>query len=288
MPFAALVRSTLCAFVLGTCLAAFAPKVASAGVSPDDGYAPDGSYQWHFELAPYAWVPATSASIRLGNGATANINAGMPTLSQIRNVLTGVFMGFGIVRYGPWSAQLNIDFVSASQTKGLGPGPLGIVSRTIDLSTTLWRVAPGFGYEVYRGALGPVPATLDAQAGFSYFTDASTLDLTNFGPRGSTISTNSLSATTDFVQPWLGVRASFYPWPRWRFQLQAMVQGLGVDNGSWGWGAGVFASWAATRWLNLIAGFNAINSQGRNGSGAVIRTINFTEYGPLAGLSFTF
>ncbi|HUA76224.1 MAG TPA: hypothetical protein VMA86_01055, partial [Acetobacteraceae bacterium] len=96
---AALVRSTLRAFVIAALVAMLAPHAARAGVSPDDGYASDGSYQWHFELAPYAWVPATSASIRLGNGATANINAGMPTLSQLRNVLTGVFMGFGIVRY---------------------------------------------------------------------------------------------------------------------------------------------------------------------------------------------
>lgn len=149
-------------------------------------------------------------------------------------------------------------------------------------------MAPGFGYEAYRGALGPVPTTLDAQVGFSYFTDSTTLDLSRFGPQGTTLPSSSVSSTVDFVQPWLGFRASIYPWPRWRFQLQAMVQGLGVDGGSWGWGAGVFGTWAATHWLNLIAGFDALNSQDRNGSSALIRSINITEYGPVLGMSFTF
>lgn len=52
--------------------------------------------------------------------------------------------------------------------------------------------------------------------------------------------------------------------------------------------ADVDASWAASKWRNVIAGSIALNSQGRGGSGTVIRTINFTEYGPVPGLSFTF
>ncbi len=282
------VRSLLVVVFLTALFAALAPEAARAAVSPDDGYAPDGAYQWHFELAPYAWVPATSAHIKLGNGASANINAGMPTIADLRNVLTGVFMGYGLVRYGPWSTEINIDYLSASQTKGLPPGPLGLIGRSLDISTSVVRVAPGFGYEVYRGALGPVPTTLDARVGFSYFTQSSTLDLSRFGPLGRPLFVSRLDNSSSFVQPWLGFRASIYPWPRWRFQLMASMQGLGVDGGAWGWDAGVYGSWAATKWLNLIAGFNALNSRGRGGSGAVIRSIDFTEYGPVLGLSFTF
>lgn len=51
--------------------------------------------------------------------------------------------------------------------------------------------------------------------------------------------------------------------------------------------ANVDASGAATKWLNLIAGSHALNSQGRGGSGAAIRTINCVEYGPVLCLSFT-
>ncbi len=281
-------RSVPVAILLAGLFCILMPQAARAAVSPDDGYAPDGTSQWHFELAPYAWLPATSAHIKLGNGASANINAGIPTVSDLRNVLTGVFMGYGLARYGPWSAELNIDYLSASQTKGLPPGPLELIGRSLDISTSFVRVAPGFGYEVYRGALGPVPTTLDARIGFSYFTQSTTLDLSRFGPQGQRLPVSTLDNSSSFVQPWLGFRASIYPWPRWRFQLMASVQGLGVDGGAWGWGAGVYATWAATKWLNLIAGFNALNSQGRGGAGAVIRSIDFTQYGPVLGLSFTF
>ncbi|HUC18941.1 MAG TPA: hypothetical protein VMA37_14770 [Acetobacteraceae bacterium] len=284
-----MVRPVLGTALLALLLAVVTPVAARAEVSANDGYAPDGTYEWHVDLAPYGWVPATSARIKLGNGASASINAGIPSISQLRNVLTGAFLGFGLVRYGPWSAQIDIDYVAASQTKGLGTGQLGIIGRTLDLSTSLVRVAPGFGYEVYKGALGPVPTTLDAQIGFAYFTSSSTLDLSRFGPQGRALAGSSLSTSSDFVQPWLGVRASIYPWPRWRFQLAALVQGLGVSDGSWGWGAGLYASWAATKWLNLVAGFRALDSANNDrSSSAVVRSISVTVYGPLVGLDFTF
>jgi hypothetical protein len=283
-----LIRKALAVLALAALLAAQHATAARAEVSADDGYATDGSYEWHVELAPYAWVPATSAHIKLGNGASANVNAGMPSVSELRNVLTGVFMGFGLVRYGPWSAQIDIDYVAASKTEGLGVGPAGVIGRTLDLSTSLVRVAPGFGYEVFKGGLGAMPATLDAQAGFAYFSSSTTLDLSRFGPAGGALPGSTVSSDTSFVQPWLGVRAAIYPWPRWRFELSALVQGLGVSGGSWGWGAGAYATWAATKWLNLVGGFRALNSTENESSSGVIRSISVTLYGPLVGLDFTF
>jgi hypothetical protein len=260
---------------------------ARAEVSANDGYAPDGTYQWHFELAPYAWVPATSAHIRLGNGATANINAGMPTVSELRNVLTGAFMGLGRLRYGPWSAEINIDYVAASQTEGLAGGPAGVIGRTVNVNASLWRVAPDFGYEVYKGAVGSVPTTVDALVGFAYFSSSTSLDLSRFGPQGERLDVSTASDSNSFVQPWVGFRAAIYPWPRWRFELSALVQGFGVNGGSWGWGAGVDATWAATKWLNLIAGFYALNSQYYGDSSGVVRSLNMTLYGPVMGLDFS-
>lgn len=274
--------------ILAACALAAAAAPARAEVSANDGFGADGSYKWHFELAPYMWVPATSAHVELGNGASASVNAGMPTVSQLQKGLTGAFMGAGLVRYGPWSMQINIDYIAASQTKSLPPGPLNLVGRSLNVNTSLVRVAPGFGYEVYRGPVASIPTTVDAQLGFAYFTDSTTLRLSRFAPDGRQLFVTSVDASTSFVQPWMGFRASIYPWPRWRFQLTSMVSGFGVAGGSWGWGAGVNASWAATKWVNLIAGFNALGSGGRGGSGDVVRSVRFIEYGPVLGVSFTF
>src|SRR3954453_15397908 len=81
---------------------------ARAGVSPQDGYTTDGAPKLFIELAPYLWLPASNAQATLRNGATEATSAGVPSVSQLTNVLTGDFMGLGVLRYGPWSAELDI------------------------------------------------------------------------------------------------------------------------------------------------------------------------------------
>jgi hypothetical protein len=97
----ATMRTILAAAFLAVFLVAFVATSARAEVSANDGYASNGAYEWHVELAPYGWVPATSVHIKLGNGAAANVNTGIPAVSELRNVVTGAFMDFGLVRYGP-------------------------------------------------------------------------------------------------------------------------------------------------------------------------------------------
>jgi hypothetical protein len=176
-------RSCLAIAALGCLLIATSVQRARAEVSAQDGYAPDGSSQLHVELAPYGWIPASSTNIQLGRGASVNISQGMPTVAQITSALKGAFIGAGLVRYGPWSGEVDVQWVSADASKGLPSGPLG-VSRSLSVDTSLVRVASGFGYEVYNGAIGSVPATLDARAGFAWFQMSETLDLDATGPLG--------------------------------------------------------------------------------------------------------
>lgn len=279
------VRTVVMAMVA---LAMLGTGIAQARVSPDDGFAPDGSYRWHFELAPYLWLPATTARVELGNGASANVNAGVPSVSQLREALTGAFLGIGQVRYGPWSAQIDINYVATSVTRSVPPVSADSTGGALNTRSSLVRVAPGFGYEVYRGAVEKVPTTIDALVGFSYFTDSTTLKLTQFAPDGSQLAINSVDGSISFVRPWVGFRAAFYPWPRFRFQLNSIVTGLGIDAGSWGWGAGINLTWAATKSVNLFGGFNALGFGYKGDSGDMVRAIHTIEYGPVIGMSLTF
>ena len=271
---------------LACALALVGGRAAQAEVSAQDGYSPSGAYQVHVELIPYAWVPAVSGNVKLGSGASANISQGIPSLSQITSALTGAFIGAGLLRYGPWSGEIDIQYVGISQTKDLSPDLLG-QPRSLKLDASLVRVAPGFGYEVYKGALGGIPATLDVRLGFAWFSSSTTLDLDRSGLLGRE-RVSSLSYSGSFTQPWAGLRGAIYPWPRWRFELGAVAQGFGVGGGVWGWGTTVSATWAATRWLNLIAAFRAINSSRNFGSDQKIRSISLTAYGPALGISISF
>ncbi len=279
-------RNRISAAGLAALLVAFLAWPAQAGVSPQDGYGPDGSYQTHVELDFYGWLPGTSGNVALGRGADVSVSQGIPTVSELANVLTGAFMGTGRVRYGPWSGVLDIEYIGLSQTTGLTAIRPG-VTRSLTIDSSMTRIAPGIGYQVFNQALGTIPATLDAQAGFAWFGTSTTLNLDSVGPFG-TARTTSVSGSGGLVQPWMGLRGAIYPGPRWRLELGVLVQGFGVDGGIWGWGSEFAVTWAATKWLNLYAGFRALSSGQNYGGEGEIRSIRLIEYGPLLGIGFTF
>lgn len=259
---------------------------AHAGVSAQDGYTADGAYQLNVEVAPYMWLAGVNATAKTVQGATASVNTGVPSVSQITSVMTGAFMGAGLLRYGPYFAQLDIDYFGVAQTTSIPPDALGF-PRSAHLSASLTRIAPGFGYQVYNGGLGSVPVTLDAMLGFSWFAAGATIDVDRYGLFGG----EHVATAKDngsFAQPWGGLRARIYPWPRWRFELAGLAQGWDVGNNGWGWGVTVDGAWAATDWMNLVVGFRALNTSRHNDPSHGISSLDITAYGPFAGVGFTF
>jgi hypothetical protein len=272
------------ALLIGTALTLSA-GTALAQVSAKDGFAPDGSYRWNFELAPYLWLPAASASFSAGPSRqiSGGTTVGVPSVQDLTQSLHGAFMGYGLVRYGPFSGELDIQWVDAAQDKTIGPDASGRTGN-LSASASYVRLAPGFGYQVYNGALGGFPVTLDARAGFAWFSWSAraTSELTPVG----------ISPSGSFIQPWLGLRAAFYPGERWRVQLDAVGQGFGVSGGSWGWGTSLVGTYSVNTWFDVNLGFRALHSSrfdsdaGPRGTGQ--REFDFTAYGPVVGVGFRF
>jgi hypothetical protein len=276
-------RSTIAAF--GLCLGGLAGQPAQAAVSPQDGYAADGTPELHFDVAPYLWLPATDAEFLLGNGAQIDINKGVPSLSSLLHVLKGAFLGTGVVRDGPWSGVLDIQYLDVAENKGL-PALLPGATRNLKMGVSYVRVAPGIGYQLYNGLMGTTPATLDGRVGFSMLQLDESLKLDEMGPAGNTRISN-IDHSSGFVQPWLGLAGAVYPWAHWRFQVEGTVEGFGV-SGSWGWGAAALLTWAANDWLNLSAGYRALHTDRKEPPSAVIQSVNLTAYGPVASVGFSF
>jgi hypothetical protein len=258
---------------------------AWAQVSAQDGFTASGSYQWNFEVDPYLWLPASRVSFNAGpNGQFGGeTTVGIPSFQQLTDSLHGAFMGYALTRYGPYSGELDFQWINASQGKTIGPDAAGR-SAHLSLGASLVRVAPGFGYQVYNGAIGGVPVTLDARAGFSWFTWSTSAS--------SLLFTSGSSQSGTFVQPWLGFRASIYPAERWRVELGALGQGFGVEGGSWGWGTSLIASYSVNSWCDVSLGFRALSSERYNTNAGPLnsgqRALQFTEYGPLLGVGFRF
>jgi hypothetical protein len=179
---------------------------------------------------------------------------------------------------------LDLQYIDGSQSKTLLTAPSGALLR-VNAKISYVRVAPGIGYRVFRGNVYGVPVSADARAGFAYFTHTQTL-------KGEGSLTGEVSNDGDFIQPWLGGRVDIVPAPRWRIEIGALGQGLGVDGGSWGWGASIIGSYAFNRWGAVDAGFRALSTDRTQGSrgtpDADKRSLSITAYGPIIGVSFRF
>ncbi len=275
-------RMLECAVSSGVAIA-LSVSPALAQFSAQDGYAPDGSARVQVELTPYLWLPATSGTIHLkGNfGRQVDFDSGPPSIADLAHSLHGAVVGYGLVRYGPWSTELDIQWIDAFHKSTVQPVPGG-PGGTLKDTVTLFRIAPGLGYQIYSGALAGIPTTVDARVGFSVLSwDASA--------KIEETPLSGVSVSRSFVQPWAGFRASFYPWTDWRVELAAMGEGFGVDGGVWGWGASALVSYSITNWLDVTGGIRALGTSGRgNGSGVFKRSIDLVAYGPLIGFGFRF
>jgi outer membrane protein OmpA-like peptidoglycan-associated protein len=244
------------------------------------GYTNSGAYHIQLELSPYLWLPAANGSFTFAHAAGGNHSAGSPVASRADLVSTvhSSFVGDGLLRYGPYSAELELQDVNASGSKTLSGEPDSSERR----DASYVRVAPGLGYQFYRGNVFSIPASVDARTGFSYF--ESQQQIRNEGnPNGEA------GRNVDFVQPWIGTRIDFLPANNWRIELAGLVQGIGIANGSWGWGASGIISYAVNDWFAVDVGYKANNS-GHNGSGlnAPKRSLELKAYGPMFGVTVRF
>jgi hypothetical protein len=259
-----------------------AEPVSAQLFSNGEGYSPDGTYRVHVEVTPYLWLPALSASIGLRRPAGTDVSVNRPreTVSQLVNSLNGAFAADSIVRYGPWSAELNIFWVSADQSKTF-PRLVNAPEVKLKTSNSTVFVSPGVGYQIIPN-FAPETLSFDVRAGFSYFetSAAAKLDLSSEG---------EAQVSYDFVQPWLGVRADYYPSPNWRIDLASAVTGLSVDS-VWGWNARLGISYLIARWVDASLGFAALGtdrSLHRREDGSS-RSVRLVAYGPVAGFGFRF
>ena len=119
--------------------------------------------------------------------------------------------------------------------------------------------------------------------GFSYFETSASASITGSLFEGAHVS-------YDFVQPWLGFRANYYPSPHWRIDLRASATGLAVDSSVWGWNALLGASYLITRWLDVTLGYAALatDRHGKTGLDGSSRKLSLTTYGPVAAVGFRF
>ncbi len=278
-----LVRLVIC-LAAGLLLNVCYGRPAAAQFSAREGFAPDGSSHWSFELSPYVFLPNVSANIGLARppGVDVTVNQNRPTVSKLLATLTGAFLGDALVRYGDWSAELNIFYVAAQVSKQFPPVLAGGPGATLKSTVSGVLVSPGFGYQVL-----PTDASsqfaLDVRAGFTYSSVTA-------GAEFEQSALGGVDHNSSFVQPWIGTRVSYYPSPNWRIGGDVALTGLGVDGGSVGWNGRLGVSYLITNWFDVTLGYAATQTR-RNqpaGSRGESRSVNLLAYGPVLAIGFRF
>jgi hypothetical protein len=264
--------------------AALSTSPAAAQFSAREGFTPDGTAHWSFEVTPYVFLPNVDAKIGLAHppGTDVSVNQSRPTLADVVGHLTGAFVADSLVRYGNWSGELNVFYVGLETKTNLPSVLPGGPGATLKNTLSATFISPGFGYQVL-----PTDATsklaLDVRAGFSYdsVSASSQFEQSLFG---------GTSHSSSFVQPWIGARLSYYPSPKWRVVAAGALTGLGVDGGAIGWNSRLTLSYLVTNWLDVTLGYSAIQTrrEGKSDRNGENRSIKLLAYGPVAAVGFRF
>ena len=272
------------AWALAVLFGLLCAQPAMAQFSAREGLSSDGSPRFSTELQPFIWLPHTDAHIGLGNrpGNDLTVNLPRPTIADVVGSLDGAFSCACLVRYGNWSAEVNIEYVALSSSEFVGPILPGGTGGTLNEHLSLFYISPGIGYRVLPTSTTS-KLSLDVRAGFSYseVSVSAAFARDRFG---------GVSHSTNFLQPWIGERIDYYPSPKWRLENSFAITGLGVDGGAVGWNGRVGVSYLISSGFDVSAGY--LGSQtfrnktaGPNGEN---NNLNLLQYGPYMAVGFRF
>ncbi len=255
---------TALALLLLLVAAPTAPR-ARAQFSAREGFTADGTAHWSFEIAPYLYLPNVDGTIGLGHPADTDISISRsrPTISQLVTSLTGAFVGYSVIRYGNWSAELNILYVGVDAKKSFPPVLPGGSGLTLKSNASVVYASSGFGYRVLPlDASGKVALDLRAGVIYNYLDANAHFEQSRLGGVGASYS---------FVQPWVGTRLAYYPSPNWRLAGDVALTGMGVDGGAVGWNGRLAVSYLVASWFDVTLGYAAVQtvrnrSLGRDGT----------------------
>ena len=190
-------RKTLTAALLATAAlgasAALSPAIAAGeGFSSQEGFTASGAPEWRFEVDPYLWLPTTSVNVGLGLLPDKNVSV---PVGNVLSHFTGGFMGEGIARYGNWSAEMNLFWISVGKNKDVTIPDTEGDTVNVRLHSGAFAISPGFAYRLDHTD----KISFDARVGFTYFAANASAHIQNSPEAG-------VSRTADFAQPWIGER----------------------------------------------------------------------------------
>lgn len=270
-------------------LAATAPGQVNSESSPDET-------PIRLRFTPYAWLTGFDGNVGTA-GVGFDIDATFGDIAESSDSIVA-YMGAIDLQLGRWLFQIDGAFAQAVGTteRGFASNSGGLVVQAdieSDLRTAWIEIAAGYRVSDSNvSGLGRV--TLDAFGGLRHthvgldvnVTSSVTLTL----PSGQTLvagSRSEINASADWIEPFVGVRASAALDDRWRLSLRGDVGGFDIDGSSFAWQMvpALEYQWSHERWrMGLLVGYRALGQDYQDED----LVWNVVTHGPLLGFSMQY
>ncbi len=273
------------------------PPASPAAAQPAD---PD---PWRIGLTAYAWATNVSGSAT-ARGRSVAFDASFLDLVQKSETL-GAFMAYFEADKGRVGFYADLMYTRMSFGQGVAvyrnplPGLALSLNGNAVLKTELTMIDAGGLYELYRWPRGERSFTaVDALLGFRYWNSTVSASLDALGtaayaPLDISASRSiglSVSSTTQWVEPLLGLRLRHAFSPTQDIMLRGDIASFGLNN-QFGWQAlGVYTyKWKLDGYdIAAVAGYRAIGTRTSSGSGFDAASLDLVLHGPVIGLGIRF
>ena len=132
---------------------------SNSRASSDDG--------WHFDVAPYVWIPGVSGTVGVG-GHEASVHV---TGADMISNFNGGLAGFVLARKGRFVMPIDFTWARVATTKGIPLNDLGVYDVRAELDQVIFT--PKAGYRIIDGEHFKV----DALVGLRYWHEGPSLTL---------------------------------------------------------------------------------------------------------------
>jgi hypothetical protein len=228
----------------------------------------DAADEWSFRLIPYVWMSGLSGDVATIPGAPeADIDMSFGDI--LENLDFAAFV-VGEARRGDLFLRGEVSYAKISNGAAT-PGPL---FSGADVTAETFFGGLAAGYTINRGAAHQV----DAFAGFRYWVIDTELDLS-----AGVLPGQSVSETESFVDPLVGLSASYMISPDWSIAASGTIGGFGVGADlEWGFTTGITYH-AGENW-GVIAGYRYLAVDYDHGD----FVYDVAQHGPFLGAVFDF
>jgi hypothetical protein len=254
-------KKIIIAVLAATMLACFSAS-AFAGETPKEG-------NWDFNLAPlYLWMVDMEGDLGIG---LVDTGVNVPFSDIFDNLETVFTVHFEATHKSNWGLFFDYSYLDIG---GSGPGPLGLGTINIDMTSTIVEV--GGLYRIESG-----PHNFDMLGGVRYTKLEPDLTITPPAPAPG----QKFGLSEDWYDPFVGIRYIYDFGNKWMLSARGDIGGFGVGC-DFTWNVAALVHFQPWKNVGFLAGYRALDQDYEDGSGSSRFKYDMRLAGPLLGLNF--